>query len=59
MDDLRKEIKRKFDFLSPVQLGLIGYYLKLHNDKTFIQVRSRFGLNEYYYRIKEILKGVK
>ena len=35
MEDLRKEIKRKFDLLSPIQLGLIGYWYKLHNDDDF------------------------
>tara|TARA_R100000995_G_scaffold50887_1_gene24582 strand:- start:82 stop:270 length:189 start_codon:yes stop_codon:yes gene_type:complete len=59
LEDIRKEYKAKFDLLSVNQIGLIGYYLKLHNDKIFIQARSRFGLNEYHKRIKEILMEVK
>jgi len=43
MEDLRKEIKDKFNNLTVIELGLIQYYLKLNNID----------------RVKEILKGVK
>jgi|TARA_R110002020_G_scaffold233154_1_gene444897 hypothetical protein len=56
MEDLRKEIKKKFDLLNPTQLGLIGYWFKCHNDND-LHYRARD--NEYLKRIKEILKGVK
>ena len=61
MEDLRKEIKRKFDLLSPIQLGLIGYWYKLHNDDDFNYVynKGRYSRNEYLKRIKEILREVK
>jgi len=61
MEDLRKEIKRKFDLLSTTQLGLIGYWFKLHNDDDFNYVynKGRYSRNEYLKRIEEILMEVK
>jgi len=43
MEDLRKEIKDKFNDLSVIELGLIQYYLKLNNID----------------RVKEILREVQ
>ena len=47
MEDLRKEIKRKFDLLNPIQLGLIGYWFKCHNDNDFVtgscEIVSAYG----------------
>ena len=61
MEDLRAEIKRKFDSLTAIQLGLISYWYKLHNDDHFNYVYNmgRYSRNEYLKRIKEILKEVK
>ena len=56
MEDLRKEIKRKFDLLNPIQLGLISYWFKCHNDND-LHYRARD--NEYLKRIKEILMEVE
>lgn len=42
LEDLRKEIKAKFNNLSVIELGLVQYYLKLNNID----------------RVKEILRGV-
>jgi len=43
MEDLRKEIKDKFNNLTVIELGLIQYYLKLNNID----------------RVKEILREVQ
>ena len=61
MEDLRKEIKKKFDSLTAIQLGLITYWYKLHNDDDFNYVcnKSRYFRNEYLKRIQEILSEVK
>ena len=61
MEDLRKEIKRKFDLLNPIQLGLIGYWYKLSRDIDFNYVnnKGRYSRNEYLKRIQEILKEVQ
>ena len=61
MKDLRKEIKRKFELLNPIQLGLIGYWYKLSRDIDFNYVnnKGRYSRNEYLKRIEEILKEVK
>lgn len=70
MEDLRKEIKRKFDLLNPIQLGLIGYWFKLSKDINFndpkvkdlpqkILIKLKYSRNEYLKRIKEILKEVQ
>jgi len=61
MEDLRKEIKRKFDLLNPIQLGLIGYWYKLSMDIDFNYVnnKGRYSRNEYLKRIKEILTEVE
>ena len=61
MEDIRKEIKRKFDQLNPTQLGLIGYWFKLSRDIDFNYVnnKSRYSRNEYLKRIQEILMEVE
>jgi hypothetical protein len=61
MEDVRKEIKRKFDLLSPTQLALISYWYKLSMDIDFMYVnnKGRYSRNEYLKRIKEILMEVK
>jgi len=58
MEDLRKEIKRKFDLLNPIQLGLIGYWYKLSKDDDFNCVYNK-NTRLYLKRIKEILKEVE
>jgi hypothetical protein len=61
MEDLRTEIKRKFDQLNPTQLALITYWYKLHNDDDFNYVynKGRYSRNEYLERIQEILMEVE
>jgi len=61
MEDVRKEIKKKFDFLNPTQLGLIGYWYKLYNEYNHkgLEPYKNSKQTVYFLRIKEILKEVK
>jgi hypothetical protein len=64
MEDVRKEIKRKFDLLSPTQLALISYWYKLHNEiLQEIRHSERYNCGDnfnskYSIRIYDILKEV-
>jgi|TARA_R110002020_G_scaffold298871_1_gene514686 hypothetical protein len=64
MEDLRKEIKRKFNSLTVIQLGLITYWYKLHNEmvqEIRHSKRHNCGDNfnsKYSIRIYDILKEV-
>jgi len=65
MEDLRTEIKRKFEQLNPTQLGLITYWYKLHNEMVQeIRHSKRYNCGDnfnskYSVRIHEILKEVE